>query len=408
MKTLLIIGYLGLYRTGSKRVIGLANYLPEFGWQPIIVTAPLERRPPQNVCVIETGYEDKYAKYRKIAKIKELWKPITPVLNYVEARCAEIATYPDSEIKWAENVNKVIPKIIADQKIDAIMSIYPQTSHFIAHEWSKRLGVKWLADFPDLWSANHNSRYSKIRKWFDKRLEVKTLTTADLLVTASEPMADKIRKIHRDKKVYAIPLGYNPNDINVPPQRLTDKFTITYTGMIYENGHNVDKLLVALNGLLDDEVFNVDDIEVRFYGKESEKLNRLIKKYRLSSVVKVYGEVSHEVALEKQRESQVLLLLDWNDPREKGLYSGKVFEYLAAYRPILATGGVSGNVVDKLLIETMAGVQAVTVEDIKRKLIMWNYHYKIHGNVPYFGIKKVIQNYSHREMSRKFAELLNG
>jgi glycosyltransferase involved in cell wall biosynthesis len=415
MKTLLIIGYLGLYRTGSKRVIGLANYLPEFGWRPIIVTAPLDRKPPPNVQYVETRYKDSFMEYKSISRIKNipLLKPLLPALNYLEARCAEIITYPDSEISWAKYANEVACHVISKQKIDAIMSIYPMTSHLVAKniKESMRSGgyeMKWLADFPDLWSSNHNPRYSRIRKWFDKRLEVKTLATADAIVTTSEPLAERMGEIHKGKKVYSITLGYDPNDVNNPPRKLTDKFTITYTGLVYEGMQDVSKLFLALKELLTDKFTRVEDIEVRFYGKGMEKLKDRIEKYGLSSIVKVYGEVSHEVSLEMQRESQSLLFLNWDDPKETGLYGGKIFEYLGSRRPILATGGVSGNVVDNLLRQTLAGVQATTVEEIRLVLGQYYNECKKQGFVSYKGTDSQIQEYSHREMARKFAELLEG
>ena len=116
--------------------------------------------------------------------------------------------------------------------------------------------------------------------------------------------------------------------------------------------------------------------------------------------------VPAEIAREKQRESQLLLLLDWDDPRERGTYPGKIFEYLAARRPILATGGTEDNVVKRLLDETGAGVHATAVGDIKNKLEEMYREYKAQGKVVLPEKASDINKYSHREMARKFAEIL--
>ena len=148
------------------------------------------------------------------------------------------------------------------------------------------------------------------------------------------------------------------------------------------------------------------DIEVRFYGPREEWVERKINTYGLSSIVKQNGIVPREIALEKQRESQLLLLLKWEDRRERGAYTGKVFEYLAARRPILATGG-SSDVVDELLAETNAGICAPTVEDVKNILRKLYRKYKLKGEVTYQGEESKVNKYSHREMAREFSKILD-
>jgi hypothetical protein len=103
-----------------------------------------------------------------------------------------------------------------------------------------------------------------------------------------------------------------------------------------------------------------------------------------------------------------LLLLNWDDPRETGTYTGKIFEYLAAQRPILATGGFGGDdVVKKLLEETNSGVYCSTVEEIKIALTGLYSEYKSKGRVKHKGNVEKINNYSYREMAKKFTEILN-
>ncbi len=135
-------------------------------------------------------------------------------------------------------------------------------------------------------------------------------------------------------------------------------------------------------------------------------MEREINNYGLSGIVKQNGVVPRQIALEKQRESQLLLLLKWEKPQERGVYTGKVFEYLAARRPILATGG-SSDVVDELLNETNAGICAPTVEDIKKTLKKLYQEYKLKGEVAYNGAESSVNKYSHHEMVRKFATILD-
>ena len=241
----------------------------------------------------------------------------------------------------------------------------------------------------------------------DRRLEVKTLAHADVLTVTSEPWAERLRALHHQKPVYTITHGFDPKEVSNLPDKLTNKFTITYTGIIYPGKQEPLKLFQALQALLSSGDLKRDDIEVRFYGTNETWLNSNIDLYGLTGIVRQYGKVPTEIALQKQEESQLLLLLDWDDPAEKGVYTGKIFEYLGSRRPILATGGLRGNVVDVLLDETKAGVHAPNVADIKNAIQGFYREYKFQGEVAYHGKESEIKKYGKPEMARKFAEILD-
>jgi hypothetical protein len=110
--------------------------------------------------------------------------------------------------------------------------------------------------------------------------------------------------------------------------------------------------------------------------------------------------------MSKQRESQLLLLLNGSSEEERGIYTGKVFEYLAAQRPILYVGGIENDVISRLLQETNTGVRAQNSKDLKNIISKWYSQYLKKGAVSYEGKMEKINKYSHREMARKFADLL--
>ena len=126
-------------------------------------------------------------------------------------------------------------------------------------------------------------------------------------------------------------------------------------------------------------------IEVHFFGNHEGWLINDVKKYNLEHIVQIHGHISREESIQKQRESQVLLLLTWNDPREKGVYTGKIFDYLAARRPILAIG-LHGSVVTDLLLQTQAGVNVASDAEIKDQILQLYREYKENGFVNFSGI----------------------
>lgn len=318
----------------------------------------------------------------------------------------EIAHYPDSEKGWKPFAVKAGDELLQNEDIDAIISSSsPVTTNIIAKELKKKHKIPWVADFRDLWSQNHNYPYSRIRRFFERRLEVRTLQAADALVAVSSPDAEKLEMLHKGKMVYTITNGFDPEKMSDGKANLTSKFTITYTGQIYTK-QDPSKLLVALKDLISERAIDPNDVDVRFYGPENGLLAKKIEEYGLSAIVRQCGIVPREISFEKQRESQLLLFLKWEDPRERGIYTGKVFEYLAARRPILATGGTD-DVVKELLNETSAGIDAQTVEDIKSALRKLYTEYKLRGKTNYQGNAEKVNKYSYREMARKFAEVIN-
>ena len=418
-KVLIITRWYPPYPNPSLRIVGLARYLPEFGWQPIILTSSLDKKLDLQCRLVETPYRD----------ILGLWKGLlgfnlkedirrqvdarfsvaskNRLVDFIFTRAGEIVGYPDLDKGWKPFAVKAGSEFLQKEGVNVVLSSsMPVISHLVAKELKTRYKIPWLADFRDLWTQKPNYRYGPLRKLIDRRLEVKTLSSADALVVISQAAAGSMRALHKEKPIYVITNGFDPAEINSPPANLASKFTITYTGSIYTKGHDPLKLFAALRDLISDGNMNQDDVVVRFYGPREEWMEREISGYGLSGIIKQYGMVSRETVLAKQRESQLLLLLKWEDPQERGAYGGKVFEYLAARRPILATGG-SSDVIDELLNETNAGICAPIVEDIKNILKKLYQEYKLRGKVAYQGVESNVNKYSHREMARKFAGILN-
>lgn len=423
MKKALIIGYLHpltLPPGGGFALLPLARHLPQFGWKPFVISPPLREKPDLQFTVIDTPYRDALAFWKRLLRynpnegqdMREQVKRRLGVksnrslIDFVFTLGNEIFAYPDAEKGWKPFAIDAGKELLQQENIDVMLSCHPVTSHLIASELKTKYRIPWIADFPDLWSQNANYQYGPLRKFLDRRLELKTLSTADALVTVSQPAAEKLRELHKGKTVYVIINGFDPAEVNEPPANLTAKFTITYTGRIYPRKQDTAKIFAALRNLISDEVIDPEKIEIRFYGPKTEWLDKEIEQHALSRIVKQYGTIPRQVALEKQRESQVLLFLKWEDPEECGAYSGKIFEYLAARRPILATGG-SDDVVTELLNETKAGIDASTIPDIKDALEKLYREYQLKGKIVYDGRKSEIDKYSHHEMARKFSEVLN-
>lgn len=404
----------------SLRLKGLAKYLPEFDWIPTILTAALPGLPDSRFQIVETPYPGDVSELLKKRLglrpekgfQEQIGIPVTlrerkgsftsRVLTLVKG----IYAYPDEQKCWLPFAVKVGDALLRERQFHAILSSSsPVTAHLIAYELKKRHRIPWVADLRDLWTQNHHYAYGPIRRVVERRLELRILAAADALVTVSSPLAEQLAGLHRGKAVFAIPNGFDPDEMGSAP--LTREFSITYTGQLYEGKQDPAPVFQAIGELINKGVLDPRLVRVRFFGPPQHWLEQEVKRYGLEQVVEMCGVVPRDVVLQYQRSSQVLLLLNWNDPRERGVYTGKIFEYLAAQRPILAVGG-PGGVVKELLERTKAGVHVSGAEELAAVLTAWYREYEATGRLAYHAIHEEIEQYSHREMARRFASVMDG
>lgn len=402
--------------------MGLAKYLPEFGWEPVILTARLPEGSKSAFNIIETEYHETlgFAKRRLgldseqnlMTQVAQLKKKLhirsgRSLIDLLLTFWGEVTAYPDPQKGWRSFAVKAGDAYLQHESVKAIISTSsPVTSHIVAKELKDKHGIPWVADFRDLWTQNHYYPYSRLRKALERRLEQRTLCPADALVTTSELWAQRLGAIHQEKTVRAITNGFDPEYMNNTNSNLTNKFTITHTGNLYPGKQSPEPLFAALQELIARGVMDAGNVEVRFYGAEVGWIDKQAERYGLTEIVKQFGIVSQEAALKMQRESQVLLLVKWDDPEERGTYTAKIYEYLAARRPVLAIGGYE-DVINELLNETGAGTCAATTEEIKGVLIELYRDYQAAGRASYNGVEDKINKYSRREMARNFALVLD-
>ena len=148
-----------------------------------------------------------------------------------------------------------------------------------------------------------------------------------------------------------------------------------------------------------------DRIRVRLFARHEPWVAALVRRHGIDDVVELLAWTARREALRFQQESQVLLLLHWGGPREEGVYTGKIFEYLAARRPVLVVGGGAG-VLSELLKETGAGVHVTDAASLERQLETWWREFAARGSVAWCGRDELIEGYSHRRMAREFAAVL--
>ena len=420
MKNVIIITYVFPpdVEVGAVRPYGFTKYLPLFGWNPIILTSSNNNPSEYNLQIFYTPKSDivksilkilgfnNFVNFENSINRHKLMNINSVIMGFLKI-IGSVICYPDSQKYWFNGATTMGDNICKKYKIDVIISTSPpETCHLVANRLVRMHNLPWIADFRDLWTHNHYYPYSNFRKFFERKLEIKTLNAAAAITTVSQPLADKLSTLHKNKPVYSIPNGFDPDMMN-PGIAIDSKFRIIYTGKIYQGKQDDVPLFLAVSSLCHEGEIERQKVQIDFYGPQENWLQKDVEKYHLQDIVTFHGQVPRDIAITEQRKAQLLLLLTWNDPAEKGVYTGKLFDYLAARRPILSMGYTGGGVVKELLDQTQAGVHVLNEEELKKYLKKAYQEYKENGVVPYQGIDIEVMKYSHKEMARKLADVLD-
>ncbi|MGM0601408.1 MAG: glycosyltransferase, partial [Candidatus Rifleibacteriota bacterium] len=311
-------------QVASLRMKGLANYLGEFGWEPYFLTAappdasnlnynhiyvPFPGTVVGNLCQKLNFKKSSTNTEQKTKKQNVFYERDNLFVQKLANLFNSFVAYPDHFRLWLPPAVKVVEKLIKKEKFDAVINSSPPVmTNLIAAKLKRKFGLPWIADFRDLWSQNPYYPYIKLRQHIDRKLEKRVLAKADALVTVSEPLAQQLRQLHNSKPVKTITNGFDPNEII--DADLEKKFTIIYAGKFYQGKRDPAKLFVALKELIDENKISKKNLQVNFYGPMLSWIDCLIKKNELQSVVKQCGFVERDTVMKKQRESQMLLLLN--------------------------------------------------------------------------------------------------
>lgn len=276
--------------------------------------------------------------------------------------------FPDGQIGWYPFAVKAGEKLIREGwKPDLIYaSAHPLTSLLIAKRLSSKHDVPWVAEFRDLWTDNQYYQFPAWRKWFEKKIERYTLSTISAAVTVSEPLADALRN-KVQVPVATILNGFDPTDYSKITGQIFSKNTlnIIYTGMVYAGKQDPSPLFAALK-----KIEHSDKVRIYFYGRYLREVEHLADQYGVRHLITVSDSVPYNQSIQIQMQCDVLLLLLWNDKSERGVYTGKLFEYFGARHPILAIGSEDG-VAAELIQSRNAGVISNDPVKLAKQLEQW-------------------------------------
>ena len=261
-------------------------------------------------------------------------------------------------LNWWRQARAKVLALLQTKKFDAIWatvrSLVPMA---LGEEASRVAGIPWVADIRDCFNVQ------RLGSWYKQqfaRQERRLCKAAAHVVAVSDGLAKGLgAKIGRE--VTVIHNGFDPTLLpEVAPAR-SDRFTIVYSGALFLPHRDPAPLLQAVELCVQRKLIPREEIEVQFYGSDAALINRTFPGAAERIPVKIFPRVSHHEILRVQMAASAQLLL--SHTTEKGVLTGKVFDYLATGQTVLAVPDDHGEI-SGLLRRTGAGVSASNAEEI--------------------------------------------
>ncbi|MEO0190394.1 MAG: glycosyltransferase, partial [candidate division WOR-3 bacterium] len=320
---------------GSIRPVKFAQYLPEFGIEPIILTRKdiayhsIDKNlgsDLKNIKIYRTESLDParilYLLGMHIYKPRKWQVPIKRTLNF-----------PDNKTGWIPFAYNLGQKI----EFDYIFVTAPPFSAFITGYFLARKTKKPLIlDFRDAWLEFPFLPYkNRFQKHFVSIWEKKVVDCAHLLITVSESIKKSLltRYPELENKIYTIPNGYDPNDFT--EKSFPEKFTISYLGTIRKE-RNPEPFLIAMERFIKESLISSDKIEIKFIGHVEQEYLKIIKKYPFTRVL---GHLSYKEAIKEFSFAHLSLMITTGD---EYFFPSRQNEYLACGLPIISCGKSEG------------------------------------------------------------------
>ena len=263
---------------------------------------------------------------------------------------------PDENVSWNLTAIPAAIKLVRSEGIDVVITTSPPASvHLIGAAAKRTTGVRWVADLRDSLVAHPHRRAEsfavRTKEQADRAMARLVARSADAIVCVSDAIAEEARELSPRGRVVTIANGSDFDDFAGLEYHRGERFRITHTGSFFGK-RDPRPFLQALAGP------GLEDVVARFVGDFRSADREWAEGLGLGDRLELIPYVPRRRSLELQRDSDALLLLiPEAGGRGRGVLSGKVFEYLAAERPILAAVPPEGAAAD-LIRETGAGVVA--------------------------------------------------
>lgn len=364
MKSVLIISYYWPPAGGAgvQRMLKFSKFLPEFGWKPLllcpenpvypITDSSLSAEIPKEAEIFRSYAFEPFSSYARLTgkRISEISNPATVLAAEHAGWMPKIGSWvranlflPDGRIGWVPFAIEKARKIIREKNPAAILTTgTPHSAHLIGKSLKNTFGIRWIADFRDPWVDIHYNQRLPRQSWairWDRALERSVLSEADEVVTVSEQLSELLNQQVR-RSYTLIPNGFDPDDFpekTEPESENSGRVRIHHVGTLPETSVP-EHLFRALAQLAPEQ-----RPEMVFTGSVHQRVPELVAAYALQSDVRCEPYLPYTEAAQRMMQADALLLIIPDTEHNRGIVTGKVFNYLGAGRPVILLGPRDGD-----------------------------------------------------------------
>ena len=319
---------------GVQRILKFSQYLPEFGWDPHILTA--HHRTYSN---IDSTHQlpQHLDGYVHTAQALDAKRHLS-----VAGRYPKYFDHPDRFSSWFWHGVHMGSQIIEEIRPDVILSTFPvATAHQIGLELSRRYEIPWVADFRD--PMTYGSPQSIQRKTAIADLESQIIQNASAYIFATGRIEDVYKQYYPQvshRNSFVIENGYDEDlfaSISTRANELRDpsgELTFLHNGYLYGEERNPTYFLRALRSLIEEGALEESSFRAILQGDRDQSYSDFVDEIGLEERVEFRNTVPFLQSVQSLGDADILLLIQGRKYRNQ--IPSKVYEYLAARKPILA------------------------------------------------------------------------
>jgi len=366
-----------IHRSGTQRTLGFVKHLSESGWDASVLTvepagesldATLLAQIPRVTQVERVAWLDRVAAWKHFLRIQNnaATKETGTTIEKSKSRRDEagddskpggmstglcdwftrLLHTPDSRSGWITPAVRRGREVIRRDNPCVIYSTSPYASaHLIAAKLQRRTGLPWVADFRDPWRDNpFRSLHRPTLDWLDARLERRVMTFASHIIMNTPTARDRLcaRFPHVAAKCSVIPNGFDfetLRDVNPLRDAPAHHIVLAHAGQFYGSRSPLPWLR-ALRRAVEQTPQLAQRLRMHLIGAEQYAgmpLIELARREGVAAMVRALGPLPHAETLRRLAGADILLLAGTDGPGADLQVPGKLFEYLALRRPIIAS-----------------------------------------------------------------------
>lgn len=392
------------YSSGGLRTLKFSNYLPRYGWDPLVLTVA-----PGKGIQVNNGLTGGIASTTKVFRAaaydaKEVWS--------IRGRYPSLLDIPDRFGNWIPRAILLGRRLIRELRPDAIWSTYPiASSHVIAHSLARHSGLPWIAEFRDpMFHEDLVGRWGL--KMSHRHVEKTTLKRATRVVFVTESARASYLARFPERSpdsISVIANGYDEEDFvslpATPAEAPKPRLTLLHSGVLYPEGRNATPFLEAAAALITRGVISAGALRIVFRACGDEvNYQQVAKRLGLESVVELAPSLPYHAALQEMSESDGLLLVQGT--RFDRQVPAKLYEYLRIGRPVIGLVAPSGETASELVQMRYTYMADPDRQDeiervLERFIVDWR------GGTLSTPPTQAVSQYSRVELTRQLAQLLD-